>query len=476
MDKDNNSIENNDKMIEVNKKSELSLDDITFKELILNKRREKIKADIFNLINKNMESLEKKIEDINSDDIENMNNSRSFNIDKFQDYFGERISIIQTIEHGNTYNKDSLQINEYDINNYDIKDKKKINNKIGKNQINLKKSLLVELIKNNDNTLDNKDNPLDTISETETVINNSNFDNIYNSLGILNNNNLLREIKNNINDSEMKKDSKIRNIDIQKSPRKNSINSNDNNLAKIYLKDSKNLLLDSTSTCNTDIKNKNKLKFLHLTEESPNSNNNLEYNKAELVKFFTEINLPSTYADKFIENGFDDLNVILALTKTSLAITNKNLKDIGIMKAGHRGQILIHLEERAKIFPFYLEKNMIYNNRNTINDSNYYLYRDNLFNFLCKIGCEMYVNNFRRNGYFNMELLLTQMLTRQPINKEMLIEDFCIVNENVINKIINGLLLECKNYIKGLKKIYKVEKLIFEDKIYPDSCGQCLIF
>ena len=45
---------------------------------------------------------------------------------------------------------------------------------------------------------------------------------------------------------------------------------------------------------------------------------------------------------------------------------------------------------------------------------------DSLFKFLSSIGCEKYVNNFRRNGYYNSELLFSQMLTRESITKQMI--------------------------------------------------------
>lgn len=146
------------------------------------------------------------------------------------------------------------------------------------------------------------------------------------------------------------------------------------------------------------------------------------------------------------------------------------MKDIGIKNAGHRAQILIHLEEKADVFPFYLEKNIIYNNYN-IN----YLKNDSLFKFLSSIGCEKYVNNFRRNGYYNSELLFSQMLTRESITKQMIKEDFFIENEYNIGKIIKGLNVESKNYIKKLKRINKNINVIFDDRMYHNSCESCII-
>ena len=160
------------------------------------------------------------------------------------------------------------------------------------------------------------------------------------------------------------------------------------------------------------------------------------------------------------------------MTRTSITITNQNLKDIGIKSAGHRAKILIHLEERADIFPFYLEQNIIYNN----NDNNNYLNNDSLFKFLSGIGCEKYVNNFRRNGYHNSEILFIQMLTRESITKKMLKDDVCIDSEYNISKIIKCLNVESKNYIKKLRKNNNDINIIYDDKIYRDSCEPCIIY
>jgi hypothetical protein len=209
-------------------------------------------------------------------------------------------------------------------------------------------------------------------------------------------------------------------------------------------------------------------------------NNNLNYskkNESELIHFFNEISLPLNYAKKFIENGFDDLNIILHITKTGITITNQNLKDIGILNASHRAKILIHLEERAEIIPYHLERNIIYNKYDDYRDNN--IIGERLFKFFNDIGCERYLNNFKINGYFNVELLLTQMLIRQPINSEILKEDFYVDNELCRNKIINKLEIESRKYMKRLPKknlSNNINTINYEDKLFHNPCESCLIF
>ena len=87
-------------------------------EFILNKiqkRRESIHKEILSLINKNLDNIEQKInnDNLNSEGILNINTSRSQDKDNFQNYSGEKISLItfsntQTIDK----EKDNLKYNE----------------------------------------------------------------------------------------------------------------------------------------------------------------------------------------------------------------------------------------------------------------------------------------------------------------------------------------------------------------------------
>ena len=98
---------------------------------------------------------------------------------------------------------------------------------------------------------------------------------------------------------------------------------------------------------------------------------------------------------------------------------------------------------------------------------------DSLLKFLSKIKCDSYIDNFKRNGYTNSELLFSQMLTRQPITREMLIEDFHIDNKDIINLIINGLKNETNNYIKKITN--HNTNVTYIHKKY-NSCENCLLF
>ena len=219
-----------------------------------------------------------------------------------------------------------------------------------------------------------------------------------------------------------------------------SLKSKDNNTNKIIsLKNYNNNnprdlpIYDSSSTSNSCKKKINNIsinkinsniihspKIVNDKNELKNELNYLKANESELINFFLEIKLPLIYAFKFIENGFDDLKILIDLTKTTIAISNKNLKDIGISNAGDRAKILIHLEEKAGVFPIILEKKIIYDNSSNCNS---------LGKFLLDYKCEIFTNNFKKNGYYNSELLYCQMLIREPINKNNIIKDLGIKDE-----------------------------------------------
>ena len=194
-----------------------------------------------------------------------------------------------------------------------------------------------------------------------------------------------------------------------------------------------------------------------------------EENEKELIHFFTEINLPKEYAQKFIDNGFDDLNLLLFQTESGIAISNQNLKDIGISPYGERAKILIHLEERAGLIPYILEKEKIYSSEHYSNNKN-----NSLINFLDSINFRQYEKNFNDNGYYSSELLFTQMFTRQPIDENSLKEDFNIGKKGHRLFLYNSLIKESKEYKKKLRK--RGNTAMIYDEASLKACEPCIIY
>ena len=218
---------------------------------------------------------------------------------------------------------------------------------------------------------------------------------------------------------------------------------NTNNI--IYQKSS----LTSRPAAKTDIK----LVDTHLSE--PN---------AQMFSFLKEIGLQH-YVNILVENGFNDISLLIEQTKNGIAISDKNLLDIGIIPPGERAKILVRIEEKAKLFNFSVEKEKIY--LKTTRNQN------NLYRMLSNIKLECLLDNFINGGYVSPDLLYMQMLTRQPVTEG-------ILKEIGIDKI--GFRMRILNKLKTESQIYgnkcNRNSVIFETKRNENEefCNLCKIF
>ena len=214
-------------------------------------------------------------------------------------------------------------------------------------------------------------------------------------------------------------------------------------------------------------KNNKEIKFFSSSFKKKSITNNLSLNPSyiqslttchtsikysKIYEFINEINLPKEYAFNLIDNGFDNLEMLISQTKNGIALTYENLREIGIKKPGERIKILIHLEEISENFKFLFPK-IIYNNDN--NDNIDIKNKSNTLKFfLEKIGKKNFFINFYENGINNIELLFIQMASKQPLNENILINDLNIKKQDA-NAIIIKLYEYSRNYINKLKMLNK---------------------
>ena len=178
-------------------------------------------------------------------------------------------------------------------------------------------------------------------------------------------------------------------------------------------------------------------------------------------------------------NGFDDLNLLIEQTKNGIAITNENLREIGIKLPGIRAKILIHLEELSNLFDFPIEREKVYFQ----NDRNY----NCLYRLLSSISMECYINNFINNGYTSPELLFVQMQSKQPFNDEILFREIGIEKIGYRMRVLNKIKSEGCNYLYKLKNGFlgknnfgDTKTVIFERKKDDENnnnefCNMCSI-
>ena len=407
--------------------------------------KKKIKSEIIDYINKDMNNM-------NSLDFSNISSlmNKNDDIEQIQNYNGEIMSIVNNEE------PSSSTINNHIKKDVNIKSLKKINN----NKDNIKKTISQTIINESDFCED--------ISPKNTIKVNNYNNNINNINNINNNSNSNDENYHRFLTEECICDIKISNqftTDLKyfTSPLKKK-----DELLNYYNNNSINPSIVQSLTTSHSI-NKEQYESPLLLSKSSKSLDK----KNELCKFITEINLPIIYGNYLLDNGFDDLELLISITKNSIALSNQNLKDIGINVPGDRAKILIHLEEMAGNFSFILEKDIIYSNKIDEN-------KNSLYKFLTSINLEEYIRLFKENGYYNAELLYVQMVSKNPITEEILKNDFGLSKIGHIKRIMLNLLNCSQNYIKRLKnnngenKSYK--SIVFEGNPYSKACDACLVF
>ena len=400
-----------------------------------------IKSEIIDYINKDMS----KINNIEIDDISSyIRKDKDF--EEIEKYNGEKISILGNEEESNSINN-----------------KNHVNKNVNKNS----NKKIRELKDNKDNitlTILKESDLCEDISPKKTIkISNYNIINNF-----IDNDNISKNIVHKFFTEDYTCDIKIlkrhsTEIKIFTSPlkKKDELNNYYNN------KSINPSCVQSVTTSHTI--NHEQIESALIVNKTPKS----FYKKTELIHFIEEINLPKKYADILLDNGFDDLELLILQTKSGVALTDQNLKVIGINPPGNRAKILIHLEELAGKFPFLLEKKIYYNEIIMNNNSS-------LYQFLSSINLEEYIEIFRKNGYYNAELMYIQMECENPITEDILKRDFGLNKIEHIKRIILNLNECSKNYVKSLRKrnvdnkIYK--SIVIEGNPCCKACDTCIIF
>ena len=260
----------------------------------------------------------------------------------------------------------------------------------------------------------------------------------------------------------------------------------------------------TNSTFNSNKKNRKEIKFFSSSFKKKSITNNISVNPSyiqslttchstnkenkelynslkfsKIIEFITEINLPKEYANILIDNGFDNLDVLIYQAKHGIALTYENLRDIGIKKPGERIKILVHLDEISNNFNFYFPKKIFLDDYEINNGFN------TIKNFLEKIGMKKFLNNFIQNGIYNVELLYIQMGSKQSLKKDILIDDLDI-NANEAKKIFFKLYENSRNYINKMKILNKRnikdyqdinnKSIVYEENNKNKSCDMCILF
>ena len=202
-----------------------------------------------------------------------------------------------------------------------------------------------------------------------------------------------------------------------------------------------------------------------------------KYIEDDLYSFLKNIEMEK-YNDLLINEGFDDINLIISQMKTGLPINDNVLREIGIEKPGDRAKILIRIQEVAHMFDFKIPFEAVY----YINKKPYKLLKFDfhvkaLQNWLKKIQLQKYLENFYNNGYYSPELIFIQKASKFPINEEILERDLKIENPNDRKLIMSSISSNSKNYAAELQKKNTKKKKNSDKNINKEKEeNKCLIF
>ena len=274
----------------------------------------------------------------------------------------------------------------------------------------------------------------------------------------------IKGIKNKNNFSPIKlKDRYDSNDDTKIFSDRNYINSK-----RLLTEDNNLLFFDEIKAIDENITNKNNNND-SINQKS--TNESFSQNNLSLFQFLSKIKMEK-YFNNLQNNGFDDVNLLISQTRSENPITDFHLKEIGIKNMGDRARILIRLEEIANNFGYSLPNEVYYICEN-INDININddININKLFQWLTKINVGEYLDNFLINGYYNIELLLIQMISKNPLNDDILKNDLEINKIGHRTRILNRLIEDSKDFNKKLKnKIF-----VFTNRKEDKSCD-CAIY
>ena len=321
------------------------------------------------------------------------------------------------------------------------------------------------------------------------------------------NNNSLKESKNN-----------SINISVNKNSKQNTANNIINNNTSF------NVLNKDTFTYNGNYTNV-------LTNKNNNNDNYIDNNDPIILKKCRELKIwlenigLSLYYQNFMENNIYDINTLIKQMKNPE--TKLGYDDIEsilkIHKPGHIYRLLCNLEIEAglineKIIYFLIKKNKSTIKDNNFNKSNNKLKlsisqensnncvncvrinflnskkKNDLKSFLDRYNISSFYQNFYHNGFDMINFVLVQMFSSEPID-EIILENCFHIYEQEQREIILKCILEEKNKINyflnsneylnlQLKDAIKYENVIFEDNDdnnniiqipNNNSCTECII-
>ena len=321
----------------------------------------------------------------------------------------------------------------------------------------------------------------ESIEEEESVIrDNTNINNNINNKDIKGNKQNIEKILENFTSMKTVKITPLTETNNKKNPFQQidsfvtAIHKNDQGISESngYIKEDDLVIIEPS----IDITNKNDIENKE-TKDEKKMNKEIKDTKEELYDFLLKIEMEQ-YTDILIQEGFDDIDLVINQMKTGNPINDDILREIGIERPGDRAKILIRIQECAGLFEFKLQFEPVYYiNRKKFEFLKYDFHVKALQNWLKKLKLQNYLGNFYNNGYYSPELIFVQKVSKFPIDDTILERDLKIENINDRKLIMSSISSDSNEYISNLKSNKeKIQNGIYIENKQIEESEKCIIY
>ena len=321
----------------------------------------------------------------------------------------------------------------------------------------------------------------ESIEEEESVIrDNTNINNNINNKDIKGNKQNIEKILENFTSMKTVKITPLTETNNKKNPFQQidsfvtAIHKNDQGISESngYIKEDDLVIIEPS----IDITNKNDIENKE-TKDEKKMNKEIKDTKEELYNFLLKIEMEQ-YTDILIQEGFDDINLVINQMKTGNPINDDILREIGIERPGDRAKILIRIQECAGLFEFKIQFEPVYYiNRKKFEFLRYDFHVKALQNWLKKLKLQNYLGNFYNNGYYSPELIFVQKASKFPIDDTILERDLKIENINDRKLIMSSISSDSNEYISNLKSNKeKIQNGIYIENKQIEESEKCIIY
>lgn len=181
------------------------------------------------------------------------------------------------------------------------------------------------------------------------------------------------------------------------------------------------------------------------------------------------------YYELLVEAGYDDIQVMVSQMNGPLPISDKNLKEIGISKAGHRRHLLIKLEEEAGFGTKLMIKRHIREKSEGIlvccvnaNATRHHFTPPSLGEWLNDLELSHVYTQLTEAGFDSYDLLIDVQGSLHPLTNKQLEKEIKIISNADRVKLLNRLDSDVKAFYQDQEPM----KISFEEpkRIVCESC------